>query len=65
MTDFQFDRFKWISKQLRHALKYKHWSHPQEEWKFPAVKADPEKLGFKTLLFHDVVIIRCLHFLYI
>lgn len=39
-------------------------THPEEEGKFSTVKSHPEKLGLKSLLLHDVVIIRCLHFLH-
>lgn len=37
--------------------------HPEEERKLPAVEAHSEELRFDPLLFDDVVVVRCLHFL--
>lgn len=39
-------------------------AHPEEKGKFPTVKSHPEELRLQSLLLHDVVIIRRLHFLY-
>lgn len=38
-------------------------SYPEEERKLPAIEAHSEELGFNPLLFNDVVIVCCLHFL--
>lgn len=41
----------------------KRRTHPKEEGEFPAVKSHPEELWFQPLLFHNVVVVGCLHFL--
>lgn len=38
-------------------------SYSEKKRKLPAIEAHSEELGFNPLLFNDVVIISCLHFL--
>lgn len=39
-------------------------SHSEEEGELPAVESDPEELGLKALLLHDVIVVRRLHLLH-